>query len=127
MNKSVCVFLAFIVAFPVVTSAQTVIYPKYNREPVENSYTYYPYTLKNLTDGPVVAYVYWSKEFKLKYELEAKEQTREVFLPLWARVRVDAYVQKSTVKGTKLEKVDTNPYVTYRPKFDRGWEVGYKR
>lgn len=126
MKKSVFIVAVLLFVFSVMTSAQ-VVYPKYNREPLENPYTYYPYTLKNLTNGPVVVYVYWSKEFKLKYELETREQTKDVYLPLWAKVTIDAYVQKSIGKGTKLEKAEAVSYVAYEPKFDRGWEIGYKR
>jgi len=128
MKKSVLAVLALLVVavFPVLVSAQTV-YPKYNKEVLENPYVYYPYTLKNLTNRPVVVYVYWSKEFKLKYELDAQQQTKDLMLPLWAKVRVDAYVQKSSSKGAKPEKVYANPYVNYDPKFDRGWEIGYSR
>ena len=119
--------LLVFVAFSATANAQTTVYPKYNKESLENPYVYYPYTLKNLTNGPVVVYVYWSKEFRLKYELEAQQQTKDLLLPLGARVRVDAYVQKSSNKGAKLEQVYANPYVNYKPKFDRGWEVGYSR
>lgn len=127
MKRLLLFSLLVFVAFPATVNAQATIYPKYNKEALENPYVYYPYTLKNLTNGPVVVYVYWSKEFKLKYELDAQQQTKDVLLPLWAKVRVDAYVQKSSSKGAKLEKVYANPYIDYEPKFNRGWEIGYSR
>ncbi len=126
MKKSALVFLAILLTIPVLANAQTIVFPQYKREALVNPYVYYPYTLKNLTNSPVVVYVYWTKNYSLKYELDRNEQTVDVMLPLGAEIKVKAYIQKGDNKGTHTEETGAYYFVSYKPVFERGWLIGYK-
>lgn len=127
MRKTlVVVCLIGVFAFVSMVNAQTVVTPQYSKEVLVNPVVYYPYTLKNLSNSPVVIYVSWTKKFAMKYELDRNQQSPDVLLPLGEKVRVIAYIQAGSQKGTRPEEIGAYYYESYNPKFERGWLVGYK-
>jgi|SRR3989344_1408175 len=120
---AVVVFLALLIAYPVVANAQRHYRPQYQEQPIEKQgVPAYPYFLSNETDAPLAVYLYVDK-VRWEFVISPNHEVSEVMLPLGAKVRVQAYADTGKNKGRSKQRVNSAFYhrQEHNGKVSRGW------
>ena len=124
MKKSVLVFLALLIAYPVVASAQTHYRPYYQERPLVGSVVpTYPYFLSNETGAPLTVYLYVDG-VRWEFAISPEHEVSEVMLPHGATVKPPlGLADIGSNKGVKRKKVLCAYFFRDNDKrqIERGW------